>query len=317
MRFIHDPVNHAYIHNEEPVWQEDPLVELETRILALHDPSNVAAIIVEPVAGSAGWYLPPKGYLKRLREICTKHGILLIFDEVITGFGRMGTNFGADYYGVVPDMLNFAKCVTNGVIPLGGVVCRDFIYDAMMNSGAPDYAIEFFHGYTYSGHPVSCAAAIATLKLLKEENLFARAGQMGPVLGDAMHSAFKGLPNVIGIRSLGLAGAVELSSIAGAPGKRAYDIFLDCYNKGVLVQSGRRKLGPLPTLHCGKRAHRQNGQCVGRQHSKTCLMPSQGLAHCDFSKADCASFSRKTSEPQRAAVPGRCNALKCLPLLLV
>jgi beta-alanine--pyruvate transaminase len=246
MRFIHDPVNHAYIHNEEPVWQEDPLVELETRILALHDPSNVAAIIVEPVAGSAGWYLPPKGYLKRLREICNKHGILLIFDEVITGFGRMGTNFGADYYGVVPDMLNFAKCVTNGVIPLGGVVCRDFIYDAMMNSGAPDYAIEFFHGYTYSGHPVSCAAAIATLKLLKEENLFARAGLMGPVLGDAMHSAFKGLPNVIGIRSLGLAGAVELSSIAGAPGKRAYDIFLDCYNKGVLVRAAGENLVLCP-----------------------------------------------------------------------
>jgi beta-alanine--pyruvate transaminase len=117
MRFIHDPVNHAYIHNQEPVWKEDPLADLEQRILPLHDPSNVAAIIVEPVAGSAGWYLPPKGYLQaKLREICDKHGILLIFDEVITGFGRMGTNFGADYYGVVPDMLNFAKCVTNGVI---------------------------------------------------------------------------------------------------------------------------------------------------------------------------------------------------------
>ena len=246
MRFIHDPVHHAYIHNQEPVWQEDPLLELEGRILALHDPSNVAAIIVEPVAGSAGWYLPPKGYLQRLRQICDKHGILLIFDEVITGFGRMGTNFGADYYGVVPDMLNFAKCVTNGVIPLGGVVCRDFIYDAMMNSGAPDYAIEFFHGYTYSGHPVSCAAAIATLKLLKEENLFARAGQMGPVLGDAMHSALKGLPHVIGIRSLGLAGAVELASIPGAPGKRAYDIFLDCFHKGVLVRSAGENLVLCP-----------------------------------------------------------------------
>ncbi|NBQ06832.1 MAG: aminotransferase class III-fold pyridoxal phosphate-dependent enzyme [Betaproteobacteria bacterium] len=213
MRFIHDPVHHAYIHNQEPVWQEDPLLELEGRILALHDPSNVAAIIVEPVAGSAGWYLPPKGYLQRLRQICDKHGILLIFDEVITGFGRMGTNFGADYYGVVPDMLNFAKCVTNGVIPLGGVVCRDFIYDAMMNSGAPDYAIEFFHG---------------------------------PVLGDAMHSALKGLPHVIGIRSLGLAGAVELASIPGSPGKRAYDIFLDCFHKGVLVRSAGENLVLCP-----------------------------------------------------------------------
>ena len=236
MRFIHDPVNHAYIHHEEPVWAEDPLLELENRILVLHDPSNIAAVIVEPIAGSAGWYIPPKGYVKRLREICDQHGILLIFDEVITGFGRLGVNFGADFYGVVPDMLNFAKAVTNGVIPLGGVVCRDFIYDAMMNTNAPGHAIEFFHGYTYSGHPVACAAAIATLDLMQEENLFARAGQKGRVLGEAMHSALKGLPNVIGIRTLGLAGAVELSSIAGLPGKRAYDIFMDCFHRGVWVR---------------------------------------------------------------------------------
>ena len=242
MRFIHDPVNHAYIHHEEPVWAEDPLLELENRILVLHDPSNVAAVIVEPIAGSAGWYIPPKGYVKRLREICDKHGILLIFDEVITGFGRLGVNFGADYYGVVPDMLNFAKAVTNGVIPLGGVICRDFIYDAMMNANSPAHAIEFFHGYTYSGHPVACAAAIATLDLMKEENLFARAGQKGRVLGDAMHSALKGLPNVIGIRTLGLAGAVELASIPGTPGKRAYDIFMDCFHKGVWVRPAGENL---------------------------------------------------------------------------
>jgi len=238
MRFIHDPVNHAYIHGAEPVWEEDLLLELENRILPLHDPSNIAAVIVEPVAGSAGWYLPPKGYLKRLREICDKHGILLIFDEVITGFGRLGTNFGADYYGVVPDMLNFAKAVTNGVIPLGGVICTDRIYNTMMeaNAGSPAHAIEFFHGYTYSGHPVACAAAMATLSLFKEEKLFERAGRMGVVLGDAAHGGFKGLPNVIGIRSLGLAAAVELSSIAGSPGKRAYDIFMDCFRNGVLVR---------------------------------------------------------------------------------
>ncbi len=236
MRFIHDPVNHAYIHHEEPVWAEDPLLELENRILVLHDPSNIAAVIVEPIAGSAGWYIPPQGYVKRLREICDKHGILLIFDEVITGFGRLGVNFGADYYGVVPDMLNFAKAVTNGVIPLGGVICRDFIYDAMMNANSPAHAIEFFHGYTYSGHPVACAAAIATLDLMKEENLFARAGQQGMKLGDAMHSAIKGLPNVVGIRTLGLAGAVELASIPGSPGKRVYDIFMDCFHKGVWVR---------------------------------------------------------------------------------
>ncbi|MDW5442549.1 aminotransferase class III-fold pyridoxal phosphate-dependent enzyme [Polaromonas sp. SM01] len=238
LRFIHDPVKHAYIHGAEPVWEEDLLLELEQRILPLHDPSNIAAVIVEPVAGSAGWYLPPQGYLKRLREICDKHGILLIFDEVITGFGRMGCNFAADYYGVVPDMLNFAKCVTNGVIPLGGVICTDRIYNTMMeaNAGSPEHAIEFFHGYTYSGHPVACAAAMATLTLFKEEKLFERAGQMGVVLGDALHSGFKGLPNVIGIRSLGLAGAVELAPLAGAPGKRAYDIFMDCFKHGVLVR---------------------------------------------------------------------------------
>ena len=212
--------------------------EFEQRLLALHDPSTVAALIVEPVQGSTGVILPPKGYLQKLRSICDKHGILLIFDEVITGFGRMGTNFGADFYGVLPDMLTFAKCVTNGVIPLGGVICRDHLYQGLMksNENSPDHAIEFFHGYTYSGHPVACAAAIATLDLFKQENLFARAGEMGKVLGDALHSTFKGLPNVIGIRSLGLAGAVELASIAGSPGKRAYDIFLDCFERGVLLR---------------------------------------------------------------------------------
>ena len=239
LRFIHDPVNHAFVHNTEPVWEEDLLLELENRILPLHDPSNVAAVIVEPVAGSAGWYVPPQGYLKRLREICDKHGILLIFDEVITGFGRLGTAFASDHYGVQPDMLNFAKAVTNGVIPLGGVVCTDRIYNAMMGAhgSAPDHAIEFFHGYTYSGHPVACAAAIATLDLFREEKLFERAGEMGPVLGDAMHSALKGLPNVIGIRSYGLAAAVELAPLPGQPGKRAFDVFMDCYHRGVLVRN--------------------------------------------------------------------------------
>ena len=253
MRFIHDAhhaehAGHAYINGQEPVWTEDLLLELENRILPLHDPSNIAAIIIEPVSGSAGWYLPPQGYVKRLREICDKHGILLIFDEVITGFGRLGCNFGADFYGVVPDMLNFAKCVTNGVIPLGGVICSDRIYDTMMgaNSKAPDHAIEFFHGYTYSGHPVACAAAIATLNLFKQDNLFERAGQMGKVLGDAMHSTFKGLPNVVGIRTLGLAGAVELAPIAGLPGKRAFDIFMDCYHHGVLVRPAAENLVVCP-----------------------------------------------------------------------
>ena len=248
LRFIHDPINHAYINGAEPVWQEDILLELENRILPLHDASNIAAVIVEPVAGSAGWYLPPQGYLQRLREICDKHGILLIFDEVITGFGRLGSNFGADYYGVVPDMLNFAKCVTNGVIPLGGVICSDRIYDGMMaaHSQAPEHAVEFFHGYTYSGHPVACAAAIATLNLFQEEDLFERAGRMGVVLGNALHSGLKGLPNVVGIRALGLAGAVELSPLAGAPGKRAFDIFMHCYHHGVMVRPAAENIVVCP-----------------------------------------------------------------------
>jgi beta-alanine--pyruvate transaminase len=248
MRFIHDPLNHAYYNGVEPVWQEDLLLELENRILPLHDPSNIAAVIVEPVAGSAGWYVPPQGYLKRLREICDKHGILLIFDEVITGFGRMGTPFAADYYGVIPDMLNFAKCVTNGVFPLGGVICRDGLYEALMgaNAKSPEHAIELFHGYTYSGHPVACAAATATLDLMREENLFARAGEMGKLLGDAMHSALKGLPHVVSVRCLGLAGAVELASLPGLAGKRAYDVYLDCFHHGVLVRPAGENLVLAP-----------------------------------------------------------------------
>jgi beta-alanine--pyruvate transaminase len=237
LRFMHDPVNHAFVHGQEPVWSEDPLLELEQRILPLHDASNVAAIIVEPVAGSAGWYIPPQGYLKRLREICDKHGILLIFDEVITGFGRLGVNFAADFFGVVPDMINFAKGVTNGVIPMGGVICSDRIYEAMMQAHerSPEHAIELFHGYTYSGHPVACAAALATLQLYQDEGLFARAGQMGTVLGDAVHARIRGLPHVVGIRTLGLAAAVELAPGA-VPGKRAYDVFMNCFHQGVLVR---------------------------------------------------------------------------------
>jgi beta-alanine--pyruvate transaminase len=246
MRFIHDPVNHAYVKNEVPVWEEDLLLELEQRILPLHDPSNVAAIFVEPVAGSAGWYIPPWGYLQRLRQICNKHGILLVFDEVITGFGRMGTPFAADYFGVVPDMLNFAKGVTNGVIPLGGVICRESIFTAMMNTDAPAHAIEFAHGYTYSGHPVACAAAVATLDWFREEDLLRRASQTGPQLGAAVHAAIRGMPGVVGIRSLGMAAAVELAAEPAAPGKKAFEIFLDCLDHGVLVRAAGDNLVLAP-----------------------------------------------------------------------
>ena len=246
MRFIHDPVDHAYIEGELPQWREDPLLELEQRILPLHDPSNVAAIFVEPVAGSAGWYIPPQGYLQRLRQICDKHGILLVFDEVITGFGRMGTPFAANYFNVVPDMLTFAKGVTNGVIPLGGVICRDGIHAALMNTDAPQHAIEFAHGYTYSGHPVACAAAVASMDLLADEKLFERAASSGEILGHAVHAAMRGLPGVVGIRTLGLAAAVELAPDPVAPGKKAYDIFLDCLAHGVLVRSAGDNLVLAP-----------------------------------------------------------------------
>ncbi len=248
LRFTHDPVQHAYYNGVEPQSEEDLLAELEQRILPLHSPENVAAIIVEPIAGSAGWYVPPQGYLKRLRQICDQHGILLIFDEVITGFGRLGVSFAADYFDVVPDMLTFAKGVSNGVIPLGGVVCRDKLYAAMMNTNAPEHVIEFFHGYTYSGHPVACAAAIATLNVFKQEQLFARAGQMGKLLGDALHAAFKGMPGVVSVRTLGLAGAVEVAPLAGAPGKRAYDIFLDCFQKGLLVRPAGENIVLCPAF---------------------------------------------------------------------
>jgi beta-alanine--pyruvate transaminase len=273
MRFIHDPVNHAYINGTEPVWEEDLLLELENRILPLHDPSNVAAIIVEPVSGSAGWYLPPKGYLKRLREICDKHGILLIFDEVITGFGRLGTAFGADYYGVVPDMLNFAKCVTNGVIPLGGVICTDRIYDGMMNanSGAPEHAIEFFHGYTYSGHPVACAAAIATLKLLEEEKLYERAGPDGQGAGrrDAQRPEGPAQCDRHTRPGPGRRGGT------GAPGRCARQARLR-HLHGMLpprrtgAAGGRQHRG-LPALHRRKRAHRPHRQRGGRRDPQTRL----------------------------------------------
>ena len=246
LRFIHDPQRHAYIQGQLPVFEDDWLLELEQRLLPLHDPSNIAAIMVEPVAGSAGWYIPPQGYLQRLREICDKHGILLIFDEVITGFGRMGTPFAADYFGVVPDMLNFAKCVTNGVIPMGGVICKDSVYETVVNTDAPAHAIEFLHGYTYSGHPVACAAAVATMTVLADEQLFDRAAAMAPLLGDAVHQAMRGLPHVVGIRSLGLAAAVELSPSAQGVGQRGYQVFRDCLSHGVLVRSAGDNLVLAP-----------------------------------------------------------------------
>lgn len=204
------------------------------RIVALHDPSTIAAVIVEPIAGSTGVLLPPKGYLERLREICTKHGILLIFDEVITGFGRTGAAFAAQKYGVNPDMITCAKGLTNGVIPMGAVMTTAEIHDAFMTG--PEHMIELFHGYTYSGNPVAAAAGVATLETYAEEGLFERAAELAPYWEEAAHS-LRGLPHVIDIRNEGLVAAIELEGIPGEPTRRAFQAFLDCYERGILIRT--------------------------------------------------------------------------------
>jgi beta-alanine--pyruvate transaminase len=203
------------------------------RLVQLHDASTIAAVIVEPVVGSAGVIPPPKGYLKRLRDICTKHGILLILDEVITGFGRLGQPFAAQYFDVLPDMITCAKGLTNGAVPMGAVFVRNGIYDAFMQG--PD-GVELFHGYTYSGHPVACAAALATQKIYRDEGLLTRAQAIGKYLEDAIHS-LKGLPNVIDIRNIGLTACVEFAPIPGKVGARGFDVFLKCFERGVLLRA--------------------------------------------------------------------------------
>jgi beta-alanine--pyruvate transaminase len=208
------------------------LAEDLERLVQLHDASTIAAVIVEPISGSAGVVLPPEGYLKRLREICDKYGILLIFDEVITGFGRVGNAFASQRFGVTPDMITAAKGLTNGSIPMGAVFASDKVHGAFMNG--PEGAIELFHGYTYSGHPVACAAAVATLDIYAEENLFDKAIELGPYWEDAIH-ALKGLPNVIDIRNFGLIGAIELASRKDAPGARGYDVFNKCFHEKDLL----------------------------------------------------------------------------------
>ena len=216
------------------------------RLVQLHDASTIAAVIVEPISGSAGVVLPPEGYLKRLREICDKHGILLIFDEVITGFGRVGKAFAAQRFGVEPDMITTAKGLTNGSIPMGAVVASRKVHDAFMNG--PDGAIELFHGYTYSGHPVACAAAIATLDIYAEENLFDKAIDLGSYWENAIH-VLRDLPNVIDIRNFGLIGAIELAPRAGAPGARAYDVFTKCFqDKDLLIRTTGDVIALSPPL---------------------------------------------------------------------
>lgn len=201
--------------------------------MALHGAETIAACIVEPVAGSTGVLIPPKGYLERLRAICDKHGILLIFDEVITGFGRLGAAFATDFFGVTPDMVTAAKGLTNGAIPMGAVFASRKVHDALMHG--PENAIELFHGYTYSGHPAACAAGIATLDIYRDEGLMTRAVELQDAWHDAMHS-LKGLPYVIDIRTIGLIAGIELQSRDGAIGARAYDVFVDCFEKGLLIR---------------------------------------------------------------------------------
>jgi beta-alanine--pyruvate transaminase len=217
----------------EPEWGAHLADELE-RLVALHDASTIAAVIVEPVACSTGVLVPPKGYLQRLREICTRHGILLIFDEVITGFGRLGTRFAADYFDVMPDIITTAKGLTSGAVPMGAVILRKNIYDAFMVG--PEHAIELFHGYTYSGHPLACAAGLAALEAYAEEKLFENARGLASYWQEAAHG-LKGLPNVIDIRNLGLIAAIELEPIPSAPAKRAFDVFLSAFEKGLLIRT--------------------------------------------------------------------------------
>lgn len=210
--------------------------EFEQRLLALHDPSTVAALIVEPVQGSTGVIIPPQGYLQKLRAVCDKYGILLIFDEVITGFGRLGTAFAADYFGVVPDIICCAKGLTNAAVPMGAVIASQQIHDSFMQA-APENGIEFYHGYTYSGHPLACAAAIATLDVYREEAMFERAARMSPVFEKAAHG-LRGLPFVKDVRNLGLVCGIELESIPGKPAARAYEVFERCFwEQGVLIRT--------------------------------------------------------------------------------
>jgi beta-alanine--pyruvate transaminase len=232
IRHTHDIARNAFSRGE-PTHGAELADDLE-RLVSLHDASTIAAVIVEPVACSTGVLVPPKGYLKRLAAICAKHDILLIFDEVITAFGRLGAPFGADYFDISPDIITTAKAVTNGTIPMGAVLVNKHIYDAFTN--VSEETIDFFHGYTYSGHPVACAASIAALEIYKEEGLLTRAAELAPYWQEALH-ALKDLPHVIDIRNIGLIGAVEFEPIADAPGRRAHARFVEAFNRGLLTRA--------------------------------------------------------------------------------
>ena len=236
---------HQAFTKGEPEWGAHLADDLE-RIVALHDASTIAAVIVEPMAGSTGVLPPPKGYLQKLRVICDRHGILLIFDEVITGFGRLGYAFAAERYGVTPDMIVFAKGITSGSVPMGGVIVRDGIYAAFMRG--PEHVIELFHGYTYSAHPLACAAGLATLDLYRDEKLFARAKALEPYFAEAAMT-LKSLPGVLDIRTIGLAAGIDLASRPDAYGKRAYEIMDHAFHEtGVMVRVSGETLALSPPL---------------------------------------------------------------------
>lgn len=247
MPHTHLPEKNSFTKGE-PEYGVELADELE-RIVTLHDASTIAAVIVEPVAGSTGVLIPPKGYLKKLREICTKHGILLIFDEVITGFGRMGTPFAADYFDVQPDIICTAKGLTNGVIPMGAVLTTSDIHDAFMTG--PEHMIEFFHGYTYSGNPIASAAALATLETYKQEGLLTRGAELADYWQDALHS-LRDAPHVIDARNVGLIGAVELEPIAGSPTKRAFEAFTKAFENGLLIRTTGDIIALSPPLIIAK-----------------------------------------------------------------
>ncbi|MFT3806423.1 aspartate aminotransferase family protein [Arenimonas sp.] len=227
-------------------WHGVELAEDLERLVQLHDASTIAAVIIEPISGSAGVVLPPAGYLQRIREICDKHGILLIFDEVITGYGRVGKAFAAQRFDVTPDMITTAKGLTNGSIPMGAVFVSDKVHEAFMQG--PENMIDLFHGYTYSGHPVACAAALATLDTYEEENLFEKAIELGPYWENAVHG-LRELPNVVDIRNFGLIGAIELAPRDGKPGARAFDVFTRCFHeKDLLIRTTGDVIALSPPL---------------------------------------------------------------------
>jgi beta-alanine--pyruvate transaminase len=240
----YDPKRQAYSRGQPTEGAE--LADALERLVGLHDASTIAAVIVEPMAGSTGVLIPPKGYLEKLRAICDKYGILLIFDEVITGFGRLGTAFGADYFGVQPDMMTTAKGITNAAVPMSAVFTSDNIFKTLIEA-TPEGGIELAHGYTYSSHPLATAAALATLDVYRDEGLFQRAHDLSPYWEDAIHS-LKGTRHVVDLRNIGLVGAIELEPRPGAPLKRAYEVFTRCYADGVLVRQAGDAICLSPPL---------------------------------------------------------------------